>query len=170
MADPITMAAILATVGGSAVSAMGTIAAGDAAYESAKYEAAQLDIKAKEEQAQAQQEAKQFREQKERAQSALTARAAASGFSATDPTALALLDELERYGTLQEQMAQYGGKSRRAGTEAQATGVRMTGKAERRGSRYSAAGTILSGIGGGLSKYNPGTYGGSGGGSTGRYG
>lgn len=161
MADPISTAALIATIGGSAVSAAGTIAAGNAADQSAKYEAAQLDIRAKEEQAQAQQEAKQLREQKERAQSTLTARSAASGFSATDPTSLALLDELERYGTLQEQMAQYGGKSRRAGTEAQATGVRMTGKAKKKGSRYSAAGTILSGIGGGLSKYNPGTYGGS---------
>lgn len=151
MADPITMAAMLATIGGSAVSAMGTIAAGNAAQQQAEYEAQQLDIRAKEEQAQAQQEAKQYREQKERAQSALTARAAASGFSATDPTALALADEIERYGTLQEQLAQYGGKSRRAGTEAQATGVRMTGKAKKQGSRYSAVGTILSGVGSGLS-------------------
>jgi len=169
LADPITTAMLVATVAGSAVTAAGTIAGGDAAEQSAKYEAAQLDIKAKEDQAQAQQDAKQLREQKERAQSALTARSAASGFSATDPTSLALLDELERYGTLQEQLAQYGGKSRRAGTEAQATGVRMTGKAQKRGSRYSAAGTILSGIGSGLSKYNPGTFGGSGGSSY-RYG
>ena len=161
--------AAIATIAGSVVSAAGTIAAGNAAEQSAQYEAAQLDIKAKEEQAQAQQEAKQLREQKERAQSTLTARAAASGFSATDPTALALLDELERYGTLQEQLSQYGGKSRRAGTEAQAEGVRLTGKAQKTGSRYSAVGTILGGIGGGLSKYNPGTYGGSGGSSY-RYG
>lgn len=159
-----TIAAI-ATVAGSAVSAVGTIAAGNAAKEQADYEAAQLDIKAKEEQAAAQQEAQQLREKKERALSSLTARAAASGFSATDPTALALSDEIERYGTLQEQMAQYGGKSRRAGYEAQATGTRITGQAAKKGSRLSAAGTILGGIS------SLGKYGGSvkGGGSPSSY-
>lgn len=159
--------ATIATIAGTVVSAAGTIAAGNAADKQAQYEAAQLDIRAKEEQAQAQQEAKQLREQKQRAQSTLTARSAASGFSATDPTALALNDELERYGTLQEQLAQYGGKSRRAGVEAQAASARLSGKAQKTASRYSAAGTILGGLGG-LSKYNPGTYGSSSG--SGRYG
>lgn len=140
-----TVAAI-ATVVGSAATAAGTIAAGNAGEEQGEYEAAQLDIKAKEEQAAAQQEAQQLRERKERALSSLTARSAASGFSATDPTALALSDEIERYGTLQEQLAQYGGKSRRAGLEAQATGSRISGKAAKKGSRLSAAGTILGGV------------------------
>lgn len=131
---------------GSVVSAAGTLAAGKAQQQQAEYEAAQLDIKAKEEQAAAQQEAQQLRERKERAQSTLTARSAASGFSATDPTALALADEITRYGTLQEQMAQYGGKSRRRGYEAQAEGSRLSGRAAKAGARYSAMGTILGGI------------------------
>ena len=160
--------ATIATIAGSFVSAAGTIAAGKAEQQAANYEAQQLEIRAKEEQAQAQQEARQYREQKERAQSSLRARAAASGFSATDPTALALNDELERYGTLQEQMAQYGGKSRRVGTEAQATGARLTGRAKAIGAKYSAVGTILGGIGGGLSRYNSGSYGSTA--SAGRYG
>lgn len=142
----LTAIATVAGLVGSAVSAAGTIAAGNAAQQQADYVAAQYDIKAKEEQAQGQLEARQLREKKELAQSALTARSAASGFSATDPTTLALADEIERYGTLQEQMAQYGGKSRRRGYEAQAKGKRISGKAARTGSRYGAAGTILGGI------------------------
>jgi hypothetical protein len=165
LADPITTAMMVATIAGSAVSAAGTIAAGNAEAQQAEYQAAQLDIRAKEEQAQGQQEAKQLREQKERALSSLTARSAASGFSATDPTSLALADEIERYGTLQEQMAQYGGKSRRTGTEAQATGARISGKAAKKGSKLSAAATILGGISSGLSKYNTGSGGGSSSGS-----
>jgi hypothetical protein len=167
LADPITTAMLVATVAGSVMEAGGTIAAGNAAKQQADYEAAQLDIRAKEDQAQGQQEAKQLREQKERALSSLTARSAASGFSATDPTSLALADEIERYGTLQEQMAQYGGKSRRTGTEAQATGARISGKAAKKGSKLSAAATILGGISSGLSKYNTGS--GGGGSSSGSY-
>jgi hypothetical protein len=146
------MLAIGATIAGSAVSAAGTIAAGKAAQQSADYEAAQLDINAKEEQAAAQRDAQQYKDRKELALSSLQAQSAASGFSATDPTTLAIADEIERYGTVQEQMAQYGGKSRRRGLQDQATGRRLEGKAARKGSMYSAAGTILGGIGSSISR------------------
>lgn len=161
------MLAIGATLAGSAVSAAGTIAAGKAAQQSADYEAAQLDIKAKEEQAAAQRDAQQYKERKELALSSLQARSAASGFTATDPTTLALADEIERYGTMQEQIAQYGGKSRRRGLEDQATGRRIEGKAARKGAQYSAIGTILGGIGSATGRMPGGSP--SGGGSY-RYG
>jgi hypothetical protein len=142
------LAMISAVVGmmGSVVQAQGTIAAGKQAKVAADYEAAQLDIKAKEEQAAAQREGFEHQRKKELALSELTTKSAASGFSATDPTSLALADEIEKYGTVQQQMAMYGGTSRRAGIEAQAEGRRMEGKAAVTGARSAALGTILGGI------------------------
>jgi hypothetical protein len=136
----------VAGLAGSFVQAQGTIAAGKAAQQAANYEAAQLDVKAKEEQAAAQRDAFEHGREKDLALSKLQANAAASGFSATDPTALAIADEIAKYGTYKEQMAMYGGESRRTGIEAQAFGRRMEGKAAMQGARYSAAGTILGGI------------------------
>lgn len=157
-----------ATIVGTGVSAVGTIAAGRAqarqaqaaglaGKQAADYEAAQLEMRGKEEQAAAQREAEEYRRRKELALSTGQARAAASGFSATDPTALALADEIAKYGTLQEQLATYGGTSRRAGLEAAATGERFSGqsayeaglktaKSIRRGSYFDAASTILGGV------------------------
>ena len=66
----LTAIATVAGLVGSAVSAAGTIAAGNAAQQQADYVATQYDIKAKEEQAQGQLEARQLREKKELAQSA----------------------------------------------------------------------------------------------------
>jgi hypothetical protein len=136
----------IATAAGSVMQAQGTIAAGKAAQQSAEFEAQQLDIKAKEEQAAAQREAFEHKRKTDLTLSELQSRAATSGFTATDPTALALADEISRYGTYQQQMAQYGGASRRAGTQAQAGARRMEGRAARKAAGYSAAGTILGGI------------------------
>jgi len=166
--DPITLTALAstaatalpyistaATVAGTAVSAMGTLAAGKSAQQAANYQAAQLDAKGKEELAQSQQEAEQYRRKKQLALSTLTNRAAGSGFSATDPTALNLAEDIEEYGTLQEGMAMYGGKSRRAGLEAQAEGARFEGAAARSASRWKADATILGGISTIADKYAP---------------
>lgn len=150
----------VATIGGMAMqlasanaAAAAQKAAGQAAKQSADFEAAQLDIRAKEEQAAAQRESEQIRRRRDLALSSLTARSAASGFSATDPTTLSIGDEITRYGTTQEQMAMYGGASRRAGVESQAAGRRFEGEAALRGAnlsasarRYDAAGTILGGV------------------------
>ena len=149
------MIATIASIAGTAVSALGTIAAGKNAQASANYEASQLQAKGLEEQAQAQQESEQYRRQKNLALSKLTNNAAASGFSTTDPTALAIGDEIAKYGTLQEQMAAYGGKVRRSSYDASATGARMEGRAARKGSYYQAASTILGGISSLAGKYNP---------------
>lgn len=144
---------LIAGLAGSVVSAAGTVAAGKAAQQAAEYEAAQLDIKAKEEQAAAQREAEEKKRTKQLALSELQSKAAASGFTATDPTALALVDEITRYGTVQEQMAMYGGESRKAGLEAQAEGRRLEGRAAKAASKTSALATILGGIGTFAGKY-----------------
>jgi hypothetical protein len=154
-APTLSTVATVASIAGTAVTAAGTIAAGKQAEATAKGEALQLEAKGKEEQAASQRDAEEFRRRKNLALSTLQANSAASGFTATDPTALALSDEISRYGSLQEQMAAYGGASRRAGLEDQAAGRRIEGKAARQGSMYSAAGTILGGITSMADRYNP---------------
>lgn len=151
--------AVLSVVS-SVVGAMGTIASGraqaaamQAQAQAAQYQAAQLDIQAQEEQAAAQREAEEYKHKQKLAESKLQARSASSGFSATDPTALALAQEIVRYGTYQQQLAMYGGTSRRAGLEAQAEAKRLEGrvssmnaKAARKAAGYSAAGSIIGGL------------------------
>lgn len=159
--------AAIATLVSGIVSASGTIAAGKAQEAAAKQEALGLEAKGKEEQAAAQREGEEYERKKDLAQSTLQARAGASGFSATDPTALALADEIERYGTFQQQMAQYGGESRRTGLDEQARFRRMEGKAARKAANISAVGTIIGSVGSMASKYNPTPASSSGGG---RYG
>lgn len=180
--DPVTLAAIAsmaataapyvgtaATVAGTAMSYMGqraaakgTIAAGQAAKQAADYEAAQLDIKANEERAAARVEADEFLRRKELALSSGQAKGAASGFTSTDPSSLAIADEISRYGTVQEQMALYGGESRAEGTKAQAAGRRFEGNAalqgaglKAKGQKLEAAGTILGGISTLASRFAP---------------
>lgn len=169
MAELMAVASVVATLAGAGITAAGTIAAGDSTEKIAEFEAKQLEAKGKEEQAAGQKEAREYRRKKELALSRNQTVAAASGFSATDPTALALQDEIARYGTYQEQMAQYGGESRRSGLEGQAAGRRYEGKAEKRASRFRAAGTILGTAGSLAGKYGGGT-GGSSGGTSLRYG
>lgn len=169
MAAALPAIAIASTIAGTVVQAQGTLAAGRAEKQAADYEAKQLDIEAKQRQAEAQLESEQYKRNKDRALSRLQAVSAASGFSATDPTALAKADEIARYGTYQEQLAGFGGKRQRAGLEAQAEGRRLTGRAAMQGARYKAAGTILGGISSIAGKYGK-SYASSGGGSSLRYG
>jgi hypothetical protein len=169
--------ATIATVVGTGVSAYGTIAGGKAQSqqlaqqglaerESSELQARQLIAKGKEEMAASQQEAAQYRRNKDLALSTLQNRAAAGGFSATDPTAMALSDEIDKYGTLQEKLALWGGSSRRAGLESQAAGARFSGDSAysaalqsganaRKASWYDAAGTILGGVSTLAAKYDP---------------
>jgi hypothetical protein len=140
--------AAIATVVGAGISAAGTIAAGQAQQQAANYEAAQLDVQAKDERAAAQAQALDERRHQRLALSALQARSAASGFTATDPTTLKLAGDIASYGEYRAQAAQYAGNSRAAGLNAQATGARLSGQAARIGSYYDAASTIVGGIGG----------------------
>lgn len=145
----------IATVAGTVVSYAGTMAAGKSAKAAAEYEAQQQEIAAKEERAAAQRDAEQLRRRKTLALSNLQTNAAASGFSASDPTVLNLAEDISRYGTVQEQMAQYGGESRAAGRRAQAEAARMSGRAAMQGAQYRAIGTVLSGITSLADRYNP---------------
>lgn len=176
---PLPMIALGMAAAGAAVTAVGTIASGQAADRigkmqqqnlevrgqnaraAANYEAQQLDIQAKDEFASGQRDAQALKRQKNLALSTLQARGAASGFSATDPSNLAIADEIEKYGSVQEGMALYGGSARARDLTASAEARRFSGqsaydaayasgaiareegRAKKHASYYSAAGTIL---------------------------
>lgn len=142
-----------ATIMGGVMQAQGIRAQGAAQQQQANYQAAQMDIKAKEEHAAAQRDQEQLKRNKELALSALQARSAASGFDASDPTAMQIGEDIARYGTLQELMAQYGGLSRRTGLEDSARGRRAEGRAARQGSRLAARGTIFSSVADGFGRF-----------------
>jgi len=143
----------LGTIAGAAVSAQGQRQAAAAQKANLDYQAKQLEMQGKEEQAAAQHEVFQKRREKELALSALQARGAASGFETTDATGLQIGEDIEKYGTLQEMMAAYGGRSRRAGLEAEAVGRRAEGNAAVRGAKSAAFGTILGGVTQGFSRF-----------------
>jgi hypothetical protein len=138
--------AALASAAGTVISAVGTIATGQAQKRAAELQARHLEINAKEERAAAQRQAMEYERQTRRALSRAQALAATSGFGATDTTVLDQSGEIARYGTLQKQMAQYGGDSRAAGLRAQAEAARASGQADLIGSYYRAGGTLLSGF------------------------
>lgn len=145
MASLATIASV-AGLAGSVVSAIGTIAAGQAQKRAANFEAQQLEIRGKEERAAAQREAFQTAREKGLIQSRQQALAASSGAGALDPTILDLASDVEGEGTYRELLAQYGGEERAKGARAQAAGARMSGRAAATGSMFDAAGTILGGF------------------------
>lgn len=144
---------LIAGLIGSGASAVGTIAAGNQAEASADFEAAQLDAAAAEEKAAAQREAAQKRKEVEFVQSRQQAVASQSGLGALDETVIDLAGDVAQEGALQEQMIQYGGTQRASGRRAQAQAARLSGKAAKTGSYYSAAGTIMGGLGSFASDY-----------------
>lgn len=143
MADPIT-ATILA-VAGTAVSAAGTIAGGQARAQASEFEARQYEARALEERAAGQQEAFDIKRKTALALSRNKALAGASGFSASDAGTLDLIGDIAGEGALQEGFAQYGAGVRAAGMRNAATGARMEGRAARTASYFDAAGTMLLG-------------------------
>ncbi len=156
----------IASILGTVVSAAGTIAAGKAQQQQAEFEAKQLERKGKEEQVAAQDDAQAKRREAMLLQSRVQAVGASSGFSATDPTTLNIIKGIEQYGGYQAGNLQYAGNRDRQGRELQASARRFEGQAARQAAGYSAAATLIGGIGG-LSKFAGGF---SGGGSSYRYG
>ena len=168
--------ATIATIAAAGVSAVGTIAAGNAQAaqvrqqaildnQAAEFEAAQLDIRANEERAAGQVQAEERRRTKRLALSRLQALSAASGFSATDPTSLALAEEIETFGEYQAGLENFRGEAAQNNLRERAGATRFTGQAGirtasteassiRSGSRVSAAGTILGGISSSASTFN----------------
>lgn len=191
LASAATTIAPFAALAGTAATAYGTIASGKAAAEIGAYEqerlrrqglaerqaseleAKSLEVQAKEERAAGQREAFALQRNKKLALSRLQNVAAGSGFLATDPSNLAIADEIEKYGTVQEQMAMYGGDSRAESLRNNAAGRRFTGQAAydnaimagslaraegaaRRDASYlSAGGSMLEGVSTFASRFAP---------------
>jgi hypothetical protein len=149
--------ATIASIAGTVVSAVGTIAAGRAQKQQADYQAAHDEVKAKQEQAEGQRDALDKAREKRFALSRLQSRAAASGFMASDPTTLDLTGEIAKYGTYQQQLAAYGGATRSRDFQVSAESARMRGRAAMQGARFDALGTILGGVSSMFSKF--GRYG-----------
>lgn len=142
-----------ATIMGGVMAAQGQKAQGEAAQAAANYRAQQMEIKAKEEYAAAQQESFELKDRKELALSALQARSAASGFTATDPTTLQIGEDIMERGTLQQLMSQYGGLSRKQGLEDSAAGERASGEAAMLGARQRAKGTLFESLYSGFDRF-----------------
>lgn len=137
---------LIAGLAGTAVSAVGTIAAGNAQKASADYEAKQMEQKAAEALASSQREAVDREKQANLVISRQQAGAAASGLGATDPTILQLQSDTFQQGRLNRDMAVYTGESQRAGYLDQAAATRASGEAAKKGSYLAAGGTLLGGI------------------------
>lgn len=152
---------------GTAVSAMGTIAAGQAQAKAAQAQAQMSLFKAKEDEQQAsesrasaQRQAMEHRRAGMLAESELQARAAASGGGATDPTVLALGEGIAGRAEYGAGMEEFKGENRARGFEDQAELDRMSASASmaqasgaRTGSILSAGGSLISGFGSAYSLY-----------------
>lgn len=156
--------ASLATIGmiaglaGTAVSAVGTIAAGAAQKNAMDYRAAQEKQAALESTAAAQRTSLEHQRQAGLAQSRLQAVAAASGAGATDPGVLSLGGNIAGRGEYQSLMDMYTGENRAAGLNDAATADEMTGSADQTGSYFAAGGTILGGAASMFDRYNRSQY------------
>lgn len=157
------MAALAAI--GTVVSVVGTIASfaaaqaqADATQEAANYKAMMERRRANEERAAASRRAADRRQERDIAQSALQARAAASGGGASDPTIIKLGQGIETEGTYQALVERYIGEVRGQNLETQANLTEFEGRAKANALR--AKGTIgllsdIPGIAGNLSKFVP---------------
>lgn len=156
------------TAAGTAISAMGTIAGGNAAAEAGErqqeayyYRAKQEEQAAQESRASAQRAALEKRREGRFLQSKLQARAAASGGGADDPTVLNLSADIARRSEYDALFDMYRGENRARGLEDEAFGSRMTGDAARiegiqkkKASRIAAIGTIIGGASSMASTYS----------------
>jgi hypothetical protein len=129
------------TLLGSSIAAQGALDAGNAERTAAYYKAAGLRQNAQAERAGSQVDTFNLLKKRDDLQSTLQARAAASGGGATDPTVLALSDQVEKQGTLSALTEMWKGEDRARGLVDQARGAEMTGDAS-----YDAAGLRARGI------------------------
>lgn len=150
--------AIAATIAGAAVTAAGTLAAGADAKEASYFKAAQENQGAMEARAAAQRQMFERRRGAELLTKKIQAGAAGSGSDATSPDIVKLSSDVIGRGEYQALSEMYGGENRARGLEDAAVASRMTGDAEKRGSYYKAAGTLLS-AGGSVYNTYKGRYG-----------
>lgn len=138
---------------GTGVTAAGTLAAGANAKASANSQAAQMDQQATQARASSQRTMMEHQRRTGLVQSQLQARAAASGAGAQDETVIKLGSDIAGRGEEQALMDLYNGENTARGLEDAARAKRASGKAAQQGSYLSAAGSTLSGLGRGFSRF-----------------
>ena len=144
---------------GTVVSAMGTIAAGNAQKATAEFEAKQLERRAAEERAAAQREQIDTEKQATLVGSRAQAAQATSGFGlgSDDPTALEGLGDIAARGKYQSSMTRYGGDVRADQANLAAATKRYEGTLAQKSAQIGAFSTIIGGIGSFAGKYG-GTF------------
>lgn len=149
------IAPILA-IAGTVVSAVGTIAAGNAQKASADFQAKQADARAAEERAAGQRDQMEVNNKTNLVLSRQRALAAGSGFDALSPDIVNLAGDTAARGAYQAGMARYGGNVRGQDYNLRAAGLRMSGQSYQTAGYIGAAGTILQGGADWFSKYGNG--------------
>lgn len=140
--DPtvMTILSVVSTV----ASAAGSIMSGNAARGEANFEAAQMKQNAGQEQAVSQRKAVDARRQAGLANSAVTARAAASGAGATDPTVINIEGDNAAVGEYNALSALYQGNEAARQDLMGATAKRYEGSQTRQANLFKAGGTLMS--------------------------
>lgn len=134
-------------IGGSLLSAFGSLTSGEQQYSAAKYQAAQLQQNAVQAEAAGQRDAANQIRQSELMQSRALAVAGASGAGAVDPTVLRIIAGIAGEGELAAQTAQYNASEAARGMRNQANATMFEGKQAKSASKIKALSTVLSGAG-----------------------
>lgn len=149
------------SIGGSLLSAFGSLQQGKAQYQAAKFQAAQLNQNASQAEAAGQRDAIGQLRQSELLQSRALAVAGASGAGAMDPTVLRLISGIAGEGQLNADTAMFNAGEDARGMRNQAiTGI-YEAKQAKRASKIQALSTMLSGAGNAAmagSKFNGGGW------------
>jgi hypothetical protein len=149
-------AAAIATIAGTALSAVGMVQQGQAQKKASEYQARQMEANAKTENALAQRRAMQERRKANILQSNLQARAAAGGGGALDPSIVDLGGDIAAEGEMRALSALWEGEERGKGLMAGAGAARYEGAQAARAGYMGAGATVLSGAGSLFSKYGKG--------------
>lgn len=139
----IETAAMIAIAGGGLMQAGGAISGGNSAKKASKIEAAQLQSQASAVKGDAQRDAIEQSRQARLAQSALIARAAAGGGSASDAGIMNLAGGLEAQGAYNALTALYNGDVRATGLRNQAAMTLYQGDMAKQASRIQAVSGLL---------------------------
>ena len=133
---------------GTGLSAVGSIAAGNAQNEALQAQAAAEERKGNEARAATQREAIQRAKEARLALSRQQAVASASGAGATDPTVLKLMGDVGKQGQYNVASTLYEGEAIQAGMQDQAAISRMRGRQARLAGFIGAGTTMLNGLSG----------------------
>lgn len=132
---------------GSAVSAVGTIAAGNAQASAAEYQKKQDLINASQEQAAAQRKAEGERIKTNRFISSQKAAAGLSGGGTADPSTLNQIGVAQQEGSLRDQFTLYEGQEKKRMWLTEAQAADMEAKNAKQAAMIGAGSSIVSGLG-----------------------